>query len=78
MPFQTIDVQELSGKQVIFIPENLKIEDSKVYLKKVGDTLYIIPFHNPWQVMFDSLKNFSVDFMEDRGNQNEQNRELLD
>ena len=66
MAFEAINVQDISGSQVIKIPENFKINDDKVYLKKVGNALYIIPFHNPWQSMVESLEKFSEDFMDDR------------
>ena len=75
MAFEAINVQDISGSQVIKIPENFKINDDKVYLKKVGNTLYIIPFHNPWQSMVDSLDKFSEDFMDDRQQPGQQSRE---
>lgn len=66
MAFEPIDIQDISGSQMIKFPDNFKINDDKVYLKKVGDTLYIIPFHYPWQSMVDSVNEFSEDFMNDR------------
>jgi antitoxin VapB len=55
MAFEAIDINNDSGFQEIKIPENLKIDDNKVYLKKIGNALYIIPYHNPWQNMIDSF-----------------------
>ena len=78
MPFETIDIQNISGEQVIKIPGNFKIDDDKVYLKKLGNTLYLIPFHNPWQSMIDSLEGFSKDFMDDRGQPGQQTRESFE
>lgn len=78
MPFETIDIQQQAGSQVIRIPDDFKIDDDKVYLKKVGDSLYIIPFHNPWQGMIDSLGQFSTDFMEDREQPGHQKRQEFD
>jgi antitoxin VapB len=63
--------------QIFKIPNDFKINDSKVYLKKIGNSLYLIPFHNPWQSFFDSLDKFSDDFMNER-QQAEQKRELFD
>ncbi len=40
--------------------------------------LYIIPFHNPGQNVFDSLENFTADLMEDRNQRLEQARESFD
>lgn len=66
MQVETISIKDVSGVQTISLPENFRIDDDMVYLKQVGNVIYIIPYHNPWQVMFDSLDKFSADFMEER------------
>ena len=78
MAFETINILDISGSQVIKIPDDFKINDDKVYIKKVGNTLYIIPFHNPWQGMIDSVKDFSEDFMDDRQQPGQQSRESFE
>lgn len=78
MTFETIDIQKNNGAQIICLPEWMNIEDDKVYIRKLGNTLFIIPFHNPWQSLFDSLDNFTPDFMEERNQSTKQNRESLD
>jgi len=78
MPFKEINIQEISGSQMIEIPDSFKINDDKVYLKKVGETLFIIPFHNPWQSMMDSVDQFSEDFMDDRQQNTQQFRDTFD
>lgn len=66
MPFDIVEIQNISGSQYIQLPENFRINDDKVYLRKIGGTLYIIPFHTPWQNMFQSLDQFTPDFMDER------------
>jgi antitoxin VapB len=78
MEFETIDIKNKKGFQAIWIPEKLKINDSKVYLKKIGNSLYIIPFHNPWQNLIESLDTFTTDFMTNREQPNNQIRESFD
>ena len=78
MEFETIDIKNKKGFQAIRIPDKLKINDSKVYLKKIGNSLYIIPFHNPWQNLFESLDAFTNDFMTDRNQPDNQERESID
>lgn len=78
MPFETIDIQDISGFQSIKIPDNFKIDDNKAYLKKVGNALYLIPFHNPWQNLFDSVNEFTEDFMNEREQPGTQIRESFD
>lgn len=78
MAIKTIDIKTRKGIQAIDIPHQMKINDDKVYLKKVGNALFIIPFHNPWQNMVDSLDMFTSDFMENREQPGIQIRENLD
>lgn len=78
MKIQAVDIQNIAGQQAIQLPNDLKINDDKVYLKKIGNVIYIIPFHNPWQNFFDSLSDFSNDFMTDRNQPPQQNREQFD
>ncbi|WP_339793172.1 MAG: antitoxin [Imperialibacter sp.] len=78
MSFETIDIKDSSGTQLIGIPENLKINDNKAYLKKVGNVLYIIPFHDPWKSLIDSVNEFSDDFMTEREQSDQQKRESFD
>ena len=56
----------------------MHIDDDKVYLKKVGNALYIIPYHKPWQNLFESLDSFTSDFMDERDQPQDQKRELFD
>ena len=78
MKVETVNIQDNEGFQAIRIPGDFKIDDDKVYIKKVGNALYIIPFHNPWQNVFDSLEQFTPDFMEDRNQPSGQSRESFD
>lgn len=78
MAIKAVNIQNVSGTQIIEIPENFRIDDDKVYLKKIGNSLYIIPFHNPWQGMVESTYKFSEDFLDDRCQPDQQSREQVD
>ncbi|MES1160102.1 MAG: type II toxin-antitoxin system VapB family antitoxin [Bacteroidota bacterium] len=78
MAIEAVKIQTIQGNQAISIPDNLKINDDKVYIKKIGNVLYLIPYHNPWQNLTDSLHEFTSDFMEDRNQPSTQSRESLD
>lgn len=78
MRLQAVDIKNISGEQAIQLPSDLRINDDKVYLKKVGNVIYIIPFHNPWQSFEESLSAFSEDFMNNRNQPSQQDRELFD
>ena len=78
MKIEAVDIKNISGVQAIHLPDELRINDDKVYLKKVGNVIYIIPWHNPWQNFYDSLSGFSDDFMDERNQPVQQTRELFD
>jgi antitoxin VapB len=78
MSFETIVLNNTSSSQSLKIPEELRINDRKVYLKKVGNALYIIPFNDPWASMFEGINSFTADFMEDREQPLNQIRESID
>ena len=78
MKIEAVDIQNISGQQAIHLPNELRINDDKVYLKKMGNVIYIIPYHNPWQNFYDSLSGFSADFMDERNQPLPQIRELFD
>jgi len=63
--------------QVVKLPEEFSFNDDKVYVNKVGNALVLIPYHDPWRPLFDSLNKFSDDFMENREQPEEQVREKL-
>jgi antitoxin VapB len=78
MKIEAVDIKNIAGQQAIELPKELRINDDKVYLKKMGNVIYIIPFHAPWQNFFDSLSAFSADFMDDRNQPSSQNRDLFE
>ena len=78
MRIESVQIQNAKGLQAINIPENFKINDDKVYIKKIGNVIYLIPFHNPWQNLMDSLQEFTPDFMENRNQPPIQTREPVD
>ena len=75
MDFETIDIKNNKGVQAISIPEKMRINDNKAYLRKVGNSLYIILFHNPWQNLIESTDSFTADFSSERNQPDEQQRE---
>ncbi|MCK4763652.1 MAG: AbrB/MazE/SpoVT family DNA-binding domain-containing protein [Candidatus Aminicenantes bacterium] len=60
------DIVQDGQSQVVRLPEEYCLKDDKVYIKKIGGAVVLIPYHAPWQSLFDSLDKFSVDFMERR------------
>jgi len=73
----TIEIKKQAGVQAIELPEQFAIDDDKVYLKRTGNIISIIPFHSAWQNFHQSLDEFSEDFMDERNQPPTQPRESL-
>ncbi len=56
-----------NGKsQAVRLPKEYRFRGSKVYIKKMGKAVVLIPEQNSWETLLDSLVLFSEDFMEER------------
>lgn len=52
--------------QAVRLPKAYRFEGSQVYLKRVGNAVLLIPYDDPWQLMWESLDEFTEDFMLER------------
>jgi antitoxin VapB len=78
MKIETIKLEDSSGLQLIRLPDSFKINDDKVYLKKVDNVLYVIPYHNAWQSLVSSVNEFTDAYMSEREQPADQKRESID
>ena len=63
--------------QAIRLPKEFRFDGTQVFIKKVGNMVVLIPEQDSWQTLFDSLEQFSDDFMESRNQPEQQVREGL-
>lgn len=61
--------------QAVRLPKEYRFEGDKVFIKRVGDTVVLLPYQHSWSTLFDSLEQFSADFMGEKRQQPEQERE---
>ena len=52
--------------QAVRLPKNFRFEGDSVTIKRVGKAVVLLPLNEPWETLFDSLGQFSSDFMEER------------
>ena len=52
--------------QIVILPKDFQMTGTEVYIKKVGNAIILIAKDNPWQSLFESLEQFSEDFMTTR------------
>ena len=63
--------------QAVRLPKEFRFDGTQVFIKKVGNTVVLIPEQDSWQTLFESLEQFSDDFMESRNQPEQQVREGL-
>ncbi len=67
-----------NGKsQAVRLPKEFRFRGDKVYIKRMGSAVILLPYHDAWKLMADSLPLFSPDFMETREQPAEQPRESV-
>jgi antitoxin VapB len=67
-----------NGKsQAVRLPKEFRFSGDHVFIKKVGNTVVLIPYNAPWQSLVNSLSLFSSDFMEKREQPENQERENI-
>lgn len=54
------------GLYAVLVGGIINVAENKVYINKIGNSVVLIPYHDSWRYLFDSLMEFSDDFMEDR------------
>ena len=63
---EKIQILKQGEDQVVVLPREFQVQGDEVYIKKMGNTIVLISQEHPWQLLFDSLDQFSEDFMETR------------
>jgi antitoxin VapB len=65
------------NSQAIRLPKAYRLPGKKVYLKRVGKAIMVLPEHSEWEPLLESLSKFSPDFMADRNQPPQQHRPEL-
>ena len=56
-----------NGKsQAVRLPKEFRLNGERVYVKRVGNAVVLLPYNAPWQSLVDSLSLFSDDFLSNR------------
>lgn len=54
-----------SGRsQVIRLPEEFRFRGDRVFIKKLGNAIVVLPYQDSWQPLIESVALFTDDFME--------------
>ncbi|MBI5181133.1 MAG: antitoxin [Nitrospirae bacterium] len=61
--------------QAVRLPKEFRFDGDRVYIKKAGNVVVMIPIKHSWDSFFNSLGKFSDDFMAERRQPKTQKRE---
>lgn len=74
---QTAKLFTNGRSQAVRLPKEYRFSGDDVYIKKYQGMVMILPKDSPWAPLLDSLERFTSDFMTDRHQPAEQEREPL-
>jgi antitoxin VapB len=74
---QTAKLFENGKSQAVRLPKEFRFLGNMVYIKRIGNTVVLLPYQKPWQSLVDSLTLFSDDFLSERDQPPMQKREDL-
>jgi antitoxin VapB len=64
---ETAKLFQNGQSQAVRLPKKYRFPGDKVIIKRMGKALILLPYQDSWEMLFDSLEQFSDDFMsEDR------------
>ncbi len=61
--------------QAVRLPKECRFAGREVYVRKFEDVVILFPKRSPWSPLVNSLKKFSEDFMSDRAQPGQDERE---
>ena len=72
---QTAKLFQNGKSQAVRLPKEFRFMGDRVYMKRMGEAVILLPYDTPWQSLMDSLSLFSSDFMDERTQPATQERE---
>ena len=64
--------------QAVRLPKEFRFDGSSVYINRLGRCVVLVPRRQPWRAMFEATKQFTADFMSERDQGAQTDREALD
>jgi antitoxin VapB len=72
---ETAKIFYSGNSQAVRLPREFRFAEDKVYIKRLGNAIILLPSGDPWRSMRDGLDLFSADFMETRSQKEVETRE---
>lgn len=74
---KTAKVFQNGQSQAVRLPKEFRFDDNRVFIKKLGNVVMLIPAKESWACLIDSLDKFTNDFMSERDQPAVQSREVF-
>ncbi len=53
------------NSQAIRLPKEYQVDETEMFIQKIGNTIILFPKKNPWETFERSLTEFTDDFMKE-------------
>ena len=63
------------NSQAVRLPREYRFAEDRVFIKRLGSVVILLPFGDPWHSLLEGLDLFSADFMETRSQGETETRE---
>lgn len=63
---KTANIFPNGNSQAVRLPKEFRFEEKEIYITKIGKIVMLMPKKDPLEQFFQSLDEFSDDFMQDR------------
>ena len=65
------------NSQAVRLPKDFRFEGESVFVQRLGNSVVLIPKDDPWKSLMDATERFTDDFMEERDQGEQPERESL-
>jgi antitoxin VapB len=71
---ETAKLFNTDQSQSVQLPKEVRFEGDRVWVRRIGNAVVLIPYDEPWGSLLASLDHFSDDFMAEREQPPQQQR----
>lgn len=52
------------GSQAVRLPKQFRFSDDEIYVKKIGDSILLVPKNKLWETFLEGVDGFTEDYFE--------------
>ncbi|MBW4535805.1 MAG: antitoxin [Pleurocapsa minor HA4230-MV1] len=66
---ETAKLFQNGQSQAVRLPKKYRFPGDKVLIRRIGNAVVLLPYQDAWETLFESLEQFSADFMSEKRQQ---------